>query len=210
MNNITLDQLNDFQRLANKFLTGKSELEPTARRYTRAELAAWFERNIQAIDALVAVMSAEQLAYKLPGAPSGVDTSGDEEHFNTSQIVTHLAAGTAFHWWGMTRALKQDRPPLPRPPEGVDTTGKTKMGMGAGGWSGLTSSQLIEMLDETASRFLAYLQALPDNIDTEATSRYGALGSLTVHGWLFLAAIHSAMHLKQLRDMHAQPDYPRR
>ena len=208
MSYVTFDQLNDFDKLANEFFTGQNKLEPAAKQYTRGDLAAWYQGNIQAIEALVAGLNVEQLAYKLPGAPSGVDTSGDEEHFDTSQIVTHLAAGTAFHWWGMTRALKHERPPFPRPPEGIATTGKNKTGMGAGGWSGLTSTQLIEMLNDTSSRFLHYLETLPDDIDEHAVSRYGVFGSLTAHGWLFLAAIHSAMHLKQLREMQAQADYP--
>jgi hypothetical protein len=199
----------NLDKLTREFFEGQIDLNRQASKYSRGEIAAYYRDNIEHLLDLVREMTPEQIAYRLPGAPTGVDTSGDEAHFNTSEIVTHLASGTAFHWWGMTRALKHERPPFPRPPEGSKTTGQNKTGMGAGGWSYLEAEELIGTLHTTADLFLRYIEELPADIDPTAASRYGVFGTLTAHGWLFLAGIHSAMHLEQLRVMQAQPDYPR-
>jgi hypothetical protein len=198
----------DIDALAEKYYRGQISLNAEAERYTRSEIAAFYRDNMEEFAVLVEKMTPAQVTYRLPGAPSGADASGDENHFDTSEIVTHLAQGTAFHQWGMTRALRHDRPKFPKPPEGIPTTGKVKTGLGAGGWSGLSGTDLAQMLRDTSSSFLGYVESLPEDADMSATARYGIFGELTAHAWLFLAGLHSYMHLKQVREMQTQPDYP--
>jgi hypothetical protein len=195
-------------QLSTDFFSHNAHVASVSRDYTRDEILAFIRANIAAMQSEVESMTPDQLAYKLPGAPDTPDASGDEAHFDTSEIVTHMASGTAFHWWNITRALSHERPPMPRPPEGTPATGKRKDGMGAGGWRGLPGPQLSAHLDHTVQAFLAYIDALPDASFGSATSSFGLLRDLTPHDWLFLVAIHSAMHLNQIRTMKAQPDYP--
>ena len=203
-----LIEIENLKQLTDQYFGGEIDLSAEAARYSRQDICDYYRRNVAKLARLVAHMSPAQLAYRLPGAPSGLDMSGDEEHFDTSQIVTHIASGTAFHWWGITRALHHERPQFPKPPEGTPTTGQLKSGMGAGGWSGVPADELVRVLMETANRFLNYIESLPPDTDFAATSRYGVFGTLSAHGWLFLAGMHSAMHLEQVREMRAQPDYP--
>jgi hypothetical protein len=196
------------EELAGQFF-GQGEVGDMAREHSREEIIAFLGENIRQIQAEVVGMSAEQLAYRLPGSPEGPDESGDEAHFDTSQIVTHMAAGTAFHWWNITRALRHERPPMPRPPHGAGVTGKKKSGMGAGGWSGFSGQELSVLLGETVDGFLGYVNQLTDEDFSAGTSSYGLFRNMTPHDWLFLVAMHSAMHLAQIRHMKEQPDYPR-
>ena len=195
-------------QLSTDFFSHNAHVASVSRDYTRDEILSFIRANIAAMQSEVEGMTPDQLAYKLPGAPDTPDASGDEAHFDTAEIVTHMASGTAFHWWNITRALRHERPPMPRPPEGTPATGKRKDGMGAGGWRGLSGPQLSAHLDHTVQAFLAYISTLPDESFGSATSSFGLLRDLTPHDWLFLVAIHSAMHLNQIRTMKAQPDYP--
>lgn len=197
------------EQLAGEFFGGNPKVASVARSYTREEIMDFFQANVEGLKAEVRDMTREQLAYRLPGAPEGGDASGDEEHFDTAQIMTHMATGTAFHWWNITRALRHERPPMPKPPEGTPITGKRKDVMGAGGWQGLTAPELSDLLDNTAAAYVAYAQALPEESLNAATSSFGLFRDMTPHDWTFLVAIHSAMHLKQIQNMKAQEDYPR-
>jgi hypothetical protein len=198
----------DLDVLAEQFYAGQISLSAEAARYTLDDIAAFFGENMAELAAVVEKMTPEQVAYRLPGAPSGADASGDEDHFDTSEIVTHMASGTAFHWWGMTRALRHERPTFPKPPEGSSITGKTRTGFGTGGWRDISGPELARMLRETSSSFLGYIGSLPEDADMSATSRYSVLGELTAQAWCFLAAMHAYQHLKQVRELQAQSDYP--
>src|SRR5947207_1847187 len=113
----------DLDALSEQYYAGQISLNTEAQRFTRKEIAAFYRANAIDLIALVENLTSAQLAYKLPGTPSGPDASGDEAHFDTSQIVTHLASSTSFHWWGITRALRHERPTFPKPPEGAAITG---------------------------------------------------------------------------------------
>lgn len=202
------DRLNDAARLTEQLFSGGLDLDALAEEYSDPDLCDFLERTVEELKRVVAGMSPEQLAYRLPGAPEGPDESGDEHHFDASQIVTHVASGLSFHRWHITRALRHDRPQFPKPPEGAPVTGKKKNAMGGGGWSGATHAELIALLDEACGAFLVYARGLPEGTDMRATARFGVFGDLSAHGWLFLACVHPAMHLKQIRDMQAQPDFP--
>jgi hypothetical protein len=205
MARLTLDQVEDF---AQRFYGGEGRVGDVSQNYSREEIIAFIRDNIAHLCAEVEGMSSEQLAYRLPGAPSGPDESGDEEHFDTSQIMTHMASGTAFHWWNITRALRHDRPPMPKPPEGVTITGKNKNGMGRGGWQGIPAPQLCEMVRDSSEGLIDYVKQLP--LDTgDARSSFSFFNNLSPHDWLFVVAIHAGMHLKQVRNMKSRPDFPR-
>lgn len=198
----------DVHQYVELFAAGDTGINDTANEFSRADLCAFLQQNVDEIVRMVRAMTPAQLAYRLPGAPEGWDTSGDEEHFDATQIVTHLASGIAFHWWGIARALGHDRPDFPRPPEGTPTTGKTRNRFGAGGWTGIPIEDALSLLDTTTQRFLAYVNSLPDDQAHHATASLGNFKDLTAHGWLFLDAIHVAMHIQQLAEMQSQPDYP--
>src|SRR4051794_961434 len=191
-------QLDNLQELTAEFFAGRFDLDSLAVHYTPEQISAYYRSNIDRVLALVGTMSPEQLAYRLPGAPTGSDASGDEDHFDTSQIVTHLASGTTFHWRNVARALGHARPTFNRAPEGARLTAQRGGIMGGGGWADATATEMTQLLRDTEAAFLGYLGSLPP--DTDMTQRYEVPGfaNLTAHGWLFLAGMHSAMHLKQM------------
>ncbi len=194
--------------LAHDFFSDHAHVSSVSRDYSVQEMLAFLRANIEAMQAEVEGMTPEQLAYKLPGAPDGPDASGDEAHFDTAEIVTHMATGTAFHWWNITRALRHERPPMPKPPEGTPATGKRRDSMGAGGWRGLSGPELSALLGSTAEAFVAYIERLSPEEMEGGTSSFGLFRDMSPHDWLFLVAIHSGMHLNQIREMKAQSDYP--
>ncbi len=188
---------------------GEVSVDELAAPYSRQELIEFLTTSMGKLRKTVLAMTPTQLAYRMPGAPTGPDESGDEEHFDTSQIVTHVASGLSFHRWHIARALGHERPDFPRPPEGTPITGKKKNAMGGGGWSGLSGEDLARLLDNALAAFLGYAETLPADFGPEATSRHVIFGHLSPHGWFFLAAVHPAMHLKQIEKMQAQAGYPR-
>lgn len=198
----------DIHNYVELFAAGDKSINETAVTFSRADLCAFLRQNVDEITSMVRAMTPAQLAYRLPGTPEGWDTSGDEEHFDATQIVTHLASGIAFHWWGIARALGHDRPDFPRPPEGTAVTGKTRSRLGAGGWTGVPIEEALSTLDATSERFLNYVNSLPEEQDPDTTASLGIFKDLTPHGWLFVDAIHVAMHIQQLSEMQSQPDYP--
>ncbi|HYP39252.1 MAG TPA: DinB family protein [Chloroflexia bacterium] len=200
-------RLLNIAELSRRYLSEGGKISELSVDYSREEICAFIRENINAMLSLVERMTPAQLAYRLPGAPSGYDESGDEAHFDTSEIITHMASGTAFHWRGMSRALGDERPPFPQPPEGANVTGKKK-GMGSGGWSGAAPAELAALLRGTVDAFLAYVEALPPEIDPGTKSNLWIFRDMSPHDWLFLVGIHSAMHLIQIQEMQAQPDYP--
>lgn len=188
--------------------TEGTRVNETSAQFSREELCDFLRQGLDELTATVRAMSPAQLAYRLPGAPSGWDNSNDEQHFDAIEIVTHVASGIAFHWWGIARALGHERPEFPRAPEGVSTTGKNRNGLGGGGWTGVPLEEALEHLHRTADRFLSYVEALPVGPDREATSNLGVFKRLTPHSWLLLDAMHVPMHIQQIRQMQGQPDYP--
>ncbi len=201
-------RLQDVDELAQRFFSGEDLANDFTEQYSRQDLCAYMLEKLSEIESNVSRMTPEQLAYRPPGAPSGPDSSGDESHFNTSEIVTHMVSGIAFHWWGMTRAWKQERPQFPSVPEGVKVTGTKGKIMGAGGWSGTNAPELLASLRAMTAKFIDYIESLPDDADHTATSSMGPFRNLTAHSWLFLDAVHFGMHLNQIRRMKAQPDFP--
>ena len=193
---------------AERFFAERAHLSSASRDYGRDEIISFLRANISAMQSEVEDMTPQQLAYRLPGMAEGPDASGDEAHFDTAEIVTHMASGTAFHWRNIARALGHERPSMYKPPEGASVTGKNRSGMGAGGWRGLSGPELSAHLGGTFDEFLGYVESLPDQAFSAGTSSFGLFRDMTPHDWLFLVAIHSAMHLSQLRAMKAQPDYP--
>lgn len=196
------------ESLSKEFFGGNPAVASASQNYTPDEMLAFFRANTGAMKAEIRGMSPRQLAYRIPGAPGGDDASGDEEHFDFAQIMTHMATGTAFHWWNLTRAIRAERPPMPKPPEGAQVTGKRRDGMGAGGWGGMSADELIAHLDATIEPYMVYAQAFPEDKLEEGKSSFGIFKDLAPRDWMFLIAIHSAMHLIQVREMKAQPDYP--
>jgi hypothetical protein len=199
--------LEQAEGLAQSFYAGAGPVSEVSRDYSRDEIVAFLRGNVDGLCGEVEGMSAEQLAYRLPGVPSGPDESGDEEHFDSSQIMTHMASGIAFHWWNMTRAMRHERPPMPKPPEGADVTGKKKNAMGGGGWRGLSAPELCKLLRETTDGFLAYVEQLPADTG-DARSSFALFRDMSPHDWLFVVGVHAGMHLMQVRQMKAQPDFP--
>lgn len=199
---------NDVHHYVELFAAGDRTTNEAAAEFSRADLCAFLRQNVDEITGIVRAMSPAQLAYRLPGQPAGWDNSGDEEHFDATQVVTHLASGIAFHWWGIARALGHPRPDFPRPPEGISTTGKTRNMLGGGGWTGVPIEDALATLHATTERFIDYVNALPEDQVNTATASLGIFKDLTPHGWLFLDAIHTAMHIQQLAEMQSQPDYP--
>lgn len=201
-------RLIDVDELAHRFFAGEGGVNEITENYSREEICDYMREKLGEIEAEVRDMTAEQLAYRVPGAPSGPDASGDEAHFDTSELITHMVSGIAFHWWGMTRAWKHERPQFPKPPEGVKVTGTKGGVMGAGGWSGASASELVSQLREMTEKFIGYIEGLPSDVDDKATASMGPFNKLTAHSWLFLDAVHFGMHLNQIRAMKAQPDFP--
>lgn len=205
MPNLSLDQV---KTLAHDFYTEAGPVSSVSASYSREEILAFLRSNIEGIRAEVEGMSTRQLAYHLPGTPTGPDGSGDEEHFDTAQIMTHMATAIGFHWWNMTRAMRHERPPMPRPPEGAAVTGKKgKSVMGGGGWQGLSAHELCDLLDNTADGFVAYVNQLPEDTG-DARSSFSPFNNMSPHDWLFVVAVHAGTHLLQIREMKAEADFP--
>jgi hypothetical protein len=193
--------------LAHRFYADGGIVNEVSGGYSREEITTFLQENVDALCKEVEGMSSAQLAYRLPGRPDGLDESGDEEHFDTSQIMTHMASAIGFHWWNITRALRQERPPMPRAPEGVAVTGKRKDVMGSGGWQGLPAGELCKLLRDTAAGFITYVNQLPADTG-EARSSFGLFRDMSPHDWLFVVAMHCATHLVQIREMKSRPDFP--
>jgi hypothetical protein len=201
--------LNQAEKFAYRFYTEAGPPRDVSHEYSRKQLMAFLKGNIDDLCAEVEGMSTAQLAYRLPGKPSGPDESGDEENFDTSQVMTHMATSMAFHWWNITRAMRHERPPMPRPPEGAAVTGQKKRNaMGAGGWRGLSAEELCKLLRDTTNGFLSYVKELPDDT-SEARSSFGIFRDMSPHDWLFVVAVHAGVHLIQVREIKGQPDFPK-
>jgi hypothetical protein len=56
--------------------------------------------------------------------------------------------------------------------------------------------------------FIAYVEALPVETWEAGESSFGLFRDMSSHDWLFLVAVHSAMHLNQIRGMKAMPNFP--
>jgi hypothetical protein len=197
----------DVDELFRAYLTEKCEFAPVSSQFSRQEICDFIRDTIDKLVGIVQDMSPAQLAYRMPGVPSGPDESGDEAHFDTSEIITHLAYGTAFHWWGIARAMKHARPTFPKPTQEVFITGQQK-GMGRGGWSGLSSDELVKLLRGTMDSYLTYVESLPADLSDETKSSIWIWNDMRPHDWLFLSGMHAAMHLNQLEQMRSQPDFP--
>ncbi|HET9493386.1 MAG TPA: DinB family protein [Chloroflexia bacterium] len=206
MPQLTLDLADE---LAARFFAERAHVADASNEYTREQMLAFLSDNAEQVVAEIQGMTPEQMAYRLPGAPEGPDESGDEENFDISEIVSHLAVGTAFHWWNLTRALRADRPPIPHAPDGVHVTGKKRTGMGAGGWRGGSAEELSALLRQTVADFSAYVRSVPDDVWEQGRSSFGLFRDMSPHDWLFLVAVHSAMHLNQIRRLKAMPDFPK-
>jgi hypothetical protein len=202
-------EIENIDEVALRFMGRKALINEAAERYSPEEIRDYLRENITRLIETVKPMTSEQLAYRMTGKPEGVDWSGDEEHFDTSQIVTHTVSGMAHQWRGMARALGHERPPYPTPPEGAKMTGTRATIMGGGGWSGMQADELVVLLRDYADRFLAYLESLPEDGDYSQTSKHIEFGDLTAKGWMLLAAVHVGMHVSQIERMKAQPDYPK-
>jgi hypothetical protein len=200
---LTIEHANE---LAQRFYVGGGTVSEVSRLYRRQELLQFLGENVEKLCEEVRGMGPIQLAYRLPGSPTGPDESGDEGHFDMSQIMTHMASAIGFHWWNITRALRQERPPMLRPPEGVEVTGKKKSAMGGGGWRGLTAEELCKLLRDTTQGFIAYARQLPDDTG-DARSSFGPFRDMSPHDWIFVVAVHSAAHLAQIREMKVQADF---
>src|SRR5437016_4805100 len=97
-------QSTDLIELARQFFEREQSINDAAAHYTREELCAFSREMSAEMEENVRNLTPEQIAYHLPGQPHGWDSSGDEAEFDTSQIVTHVAVGTAFYWFGIARA----------------------------------------------------------------------------------------------------------
>jgi DinB family protein len=199
--------LNEVDALSHTFYTGGGPVSAESRKHSREEIIAFLEANVDDLCREVQDMTPQQLSYRLPGTPTGPDESGDEEHFDSAQIMTHMASAVGFHWWNMTRAMRHERPPMPRPPEGAAVTGKNKNVMGGGGWQGLSPTELCTLLRDTTHGLVAYVRQLPADTN-DARSSFGLFRDMSPHDWLFVVAVHAGMHLLQIREMKAQPDFP--
>jgi len=198
----------DLPELGRLFFAREKNVSAVAEAYPRAAILDLISERAAGIASVVRHMSSEQLAYRLPGMPEGWDASGDEEEFNISEIVTHIATGTTFYWFSIARALGHPRPRFIRPPREVAVTGRQGSVLGRGGWSGMPAEELVELLRSTTDDFLAYVSTLTVNED-QALGTYEAYGDLTVKGWLLLLAVHYDMHLQQIEHLSRQPDFPR-
>jgi hypothetical protein len=190
-------------------------VDAEAANHGSAELIAFLRETVSRLEVALQDMTPAQLAYRPPGAPSGLDASGDEHHFDTSELATHVVSALRFYWRGIARAMRQRPPDFPPPAPGTKVTGSgALLYMGSAGWSGVPAAELASQLRTTAAGFFAYLETLPLEAPDGETgslprSRYAPFDvDLTVRGWLLLAVLHCAVHLRQLEEMKSQPDYP--
>lgn len=197
----------DLIELARQFFARERSINETAAEYSREELCAFSKELSAEMEELVRDMTPAQVAYHPPGKPSGWDASGDEAEFDVSQIVTHVAVSVAFYWFGIARGLGHPRPRFPRAPMGSSVTGKTGSVLGRGGWSGVPGPELATLLHDTMASFMEYIESLSNEM-LQTKTVYEGYGELTVNGWLLLLAAHFDLHLKQLKMMQAQPDFP--
>ncbi len=202
-------QSTDLIELARQFFERERSINDSAASFSREELCAFSREKSIEMEGLVRDLTPEQIAYRVPGKPGGWDASGDETEFDTSEIVTHIVAGTTFYWFGIARGFGHERPQFQRAPRGTNVTGKTGQVLGRGGWSGVEGPELARLLADTLEGFMTYISSLPQGEGTgEKTVAYESFGDVTVNGWLLLLAAHFDLHLKQLRAMQARPDFP--
>jgi len=197
----------DLIELARQFFERERTVNDVAAEYTRDELCSFAREMSAEMEDTVRDLTPEQIAYRLPGKPGGWDSSGDEAEFDTSEIVTHVAVSIAFYWFGIARGLGHGRPQFPRAPRGTNVTGKTGSVLGRGGWTGVPGPELASLVHDMMDSFLGYVETLPTE-QMETKTVYEGYGELTVNGWLLLLAAHLDLHLKQVRTMQSQPDYP--
>jgi hypothetical protein len=206
---LSLLSLEELVKLGSDFYLGVASINTPAAQHSRDELCDMLVRTAQNVGNLVENWSQEQVDYCKPGKPEGWDSSGDETHFNASEIVTHLAQSYGFFWYGVTRALGESRPQLNKPPKETHVTGQPGKLFGRGGWGGVPGPDLKQLLVSTAESFARYMRSLPEDVDTTANSSYDRYGDLTARAWLLLASVHTVSHLEQLREIQSQPDFPK-
>ena len=197
----------DLTELARQFFARERSINETAAEYSREDLCAFSKEMSAEMEALVRDMTPAQVGYRLPGKPSGWDASGDEAEFDVSQIVTHVAVSVTFYWFGIARGLGHPRPRFARAPMGTSVTGRTGSVLGRGGWSGVPGPELATLLHDNMQGFMEYIESLPNEM-LQTKTVYEGYGELTVNGWLLLLAAHFDLHLKQLKEMQAQVDFP--
>src|SRR5438876_3352547 len=178
--------LKDLDSLAKGYYSGEESVQAAADRFAKTEMVDFLRQCTAELEQAIRDMTPEQIAYRLPGSPDSSDASGDERHFSTSQIVTHVVSGLTYHWRGIARALGHEPPTFTRPPEGAQTTGTRGSILGAGGWEGVPGPELARLLRETADRFLAYLDGLPPELQGSGRIKFATQEELNAHGWLFL------------------------
>ena len=82
------------------------------------------------------------------------------------------------------------------------------VGIAHAGWRGLSAPELCDLLRDTTSAFLAYVEQLPEDTG-DARSSFALFRDMSPHDWLFAVAVHSGMHLVQVREMKARLDFPK-
>ena len=197
----------DFPEIARRFFAREIDMNAEAAQVERDVYISHINELSERLASNIEGLGERQLEWRISGKPSNWDASGDEAEFNISEIATHVASGTTFYHFNIARALGHPRPRFLRPDRDKRVTGQSGSVLGRGGWGGVSGEDLARMLRTTTRDFLTYVGGLSEE-DEISLGDVEGYGSLTPRAWLLLDTVHFEMHLKQLEQMLAHPDFP--
>lgn len=128
-------------------------------------------------------------------------------------VVEHLAIAEPQYWERVQSSMKQ--PPAAQKPEatdagilwyGIDRTARATTGearVPKGKWSDVKDS--FAEFRKLRAVMRGYAAATGDDL----RSRMLLEGNMDVYQWCLMISTHSQRHILQIREIKAQPDYPR-
>jgi hypothetical protein len=135
------------------------------------------------------------------------------DSWSIMDVVEHLAVAEPQYWKQLQDSMKQ--PPTKDKPEatdaailwyGIDRTNRQKTGearVPKGRWNDVKQS--FGEFRKLRASMLAYAKSTSEDL----RSRRLLEGNMDVYQWFLMISTHSQRHILQIREIKAQPAYPR-
>ena len=164
-------------------------------------------------------MTTQWLADEVRGlSPARLEYRSAPDRWTIRECVSHLAVAEPDYWRELTAAVKA-------PPDmtnkksaatdadilwyGIDRVAHTKTG------GGHEKVETYKNLDEALSRFktlrttmIDYIKTTNDDLRAHSFGSYGA--SIDSWQWMLEISTHSERHIQQIREIKADPNFPKR
>ena len=160
-------------------------------------------------------MTGAWLASEVAGlTPDQMTFQMTPESWSIMQVVEHLAIAEPQYWQRVQDSMKL--PPSEKKPEatdagilwyGIDRTSRSRTGEAR-----LPNGQ-FKSLDESLAAFRKLRSTIRDYAATtqeDPRSRMLLEGNMDVYQWLLMISTHSQRHILQMREIKAQPGFPKK